>query len=78
MGDMNAPWRKGGAVERLALGLGLSAHRPNDGEPTYPLGPKGRRLDWILVSPDLEFLRYAVLPDRVSDHLAVAAELRLR
>lgn len=38
----------------------------------------GRRLDWILVSADLEFVGYEVLPDRVSDHLAVVAQVRLR
>jgi endonuclease/exonuclease/phosphatase family metal-dependent hydrolase len=29
-----------------------------------------------LVSRDFEFADYAVLPDRVSDHLAVVAELK--
>ena len=46
-----------------------------EGLSTY--GDKGARLDWILVSPDLKFRRYAVYPDIVSDHYAVAAELEL-
>ena len=46
-----------------------------EGLSTY--GDEGARLDWILVSPDLEFRKYAVYPDIVSDHYAVAAELVL-
>lgn len=34
-----------------------------------------RRIDWILISPELKFHSYAVLEDRVSDHLAVVSEL---
>ncbi|NNK32083.1 MAG: hypothetical protein HKP02_03105, partial [Xanthomonadales bacterium] len=40
-------------------------------------GDKGARLDWILVSPGLEFLNYYVVPDVVSDHYAVAADIGL-
>ena len=34
-----------------------------------------RRIDWILISPELKFHSYTVLEDRVSDHLAVVSEL---
>jgi len=34
------------------------------------------RLDWILVSEELDFVRYVTLPDRLSDHLGVVAEVR--
>jgi endonuclease/exonuclease/phosphatase family metal-dependent hydrolase len=33
------------------------------------------QLDWILASSELRFTRHHTLPDRVSDHLAVRAEL---
>ena len=60
----------------LAEELGLEVYEPHaEGLSTY--GEKGARLDWILVSPDLKFRRYAVYPDIVSDHYAVAAELEL-
>ena len=38
---------------------------------------QGARLDWILVSPEFRFERYAVYPDIVSDHYAVAAVIAL-
>jgi hypothetical protein len=40
-------------------------------------GDKGARLDWILISPDLQFSKYVVVPDVISDHYAVAAEIML-
>ena len=43
---------------------------------TYP--SSGRRLDWVLISEDLEFLRHEVLPQVVSDHQAVAAIIGLK
>jgi endonuclease/exonuclease/phosphatase family metal-dependent hydrolase len=36
------------------------------------------RLDWILISEELDFAAYETLPDRLSDHLAVVADLRVR
>ncbi len=48
------------------------------GAPTFPSWRPLVRLDWILVSPELEFARYRTLEDRLSDHLGVVAELRLR
>ena len=56
--------------------LGLEAYRPEAKDlHTYPLS--GRRLDWILTSPELEFSNYSVFHDTLSDHLGVVAELRL-
>ena len=37
-----------------------------------------RRLDWILISTDLDFISYAVWPDVVSDHLGVVAEIGMK
>jgi endonuclease/exonuclease/phosphatase family metal-dependent hydrolase len=38
---------------------------------------RGRRLDWILISPEFEFVEYRTLPDVISDHRAVVATLKL-
>lgn len=77
MGDFNTDWQtEDSSLVYLAENLGLSVFRPHaDGLSTY--GEKGARLDWILVSEELAFSRYAVYPDVVSDHYAVAAEIGL-
>ena len=65
------------ALQYLAGLLNLSVYEPHaNGLSTY--GAKGARLDWILISEELSFENYAVFPDVVSDHFAVAANLVLR
>jgi endonuclease/exonuclease/phosphatase family metal-dependent hydrolase len=78
MGDFNSRWdQKRSHVQQLAQALELKAYEPqNDLLGTYKK-TDGKRLDWILVSHDLTFSRYEVLPDIVSDHLAVYTELSL-
>jgi endonuclease/exonuclease/phosphatase family metal-dependent hydrolase len=78
MGDFNSEWHDdGSAVRHLAEGLNLTAYRPDTDElATYP--NYGKRLDWILISKDLVFLDYRVLPEPLSDHLAVVAHLGRR
>jgi endonuclease/exonuclease/phosphatase family metal-dependent hydrolase len=78
MGDFNTDWQsEESSLKHLAERLGLSAFDPHaKGLSTY--GDKGARLDWILVSGALSFSRYAVFPDVVSDHYAVAADLVLK
>jgi endonuclease/exonuclease/phosphatase family metal-dependent hydrolase len=76
MGDFNAEWHEqDSAVRWLARALDLVAHAPEARGHTFP--SFGARLDWILVSPELQFERHEVLPDVVSDHLPVVADLRL-
>ena len=77
MGDFNTDWQtEDSSLVYLAENLGLSVFSPHaDGLSTY--GDKGARLDWILISEELAFSRYAVYPDVVSDHYAVAAEIGL-
>lgn len=77
MGDFNTDWhKKDSSLKELAGRLNLQVFQPDaDGMATY--GSSGARLDWILVSRELEFLRHAVYPDIVSDHLAVVADIRL-
>ncbi len=77
MGDFNTDWRRTDSTLKLiARELGLKAYQPQNGSlHTFPKSKK--RLDWILISPEFEFLSYRVLADRVSDHLGIVAELGL-
>lgn len=78
MGDFNTDWQtEDSSLKLLAGELELSVYRPH-AEGLYTYGDKGARLDWILVSGELEFSRYEVYPEVVSDHYAVAAELVLK
>lgn len=76
LGDLNCD---GGdertAVEMLQTELDLIATATSD--PTFPASAPLRRIDWVLVSPDLEIVSQRTLPDRLSDHLGVVAEIRL-
>ena len=76
LGDLNTGDR---ATQKLLLEkLGLRSC-PISRTPTFPSIRPLRRLDWVLVSEDLEFAsEHIVLPHRVSDHLAVVADLKLR
>ena len=78
MGDFNTDWKSDdSSLKYLAESLNMSVYSPHaEGLSTY--GDKGARLDWILISSDLEFLSYAVVPKVMSDHYAVAAEIALR
>jgi endonuclease/exonuclease/phosphatase family metal-dependent hydrolase len=78
MGDFNTDWlTEDSSLKYLAGQLGLEVFEPHaEGLATY--GDKGARLDWILISPELGFDKYAVIPDVVSDHHAVAAEIVLK
>ena len=79
LGDLNCEW--GGeddSLRRLAYELNLQPQSPESSElATYHLGRKKWRIDWILVSPQLRVKRYEVLPDRVSDHFAVLADIEV-
>ena len=77
MGDFNSDWSADEQVVRaLAERADLHVYRPDaDDLPTYS---STKRYDWILVSKQLEFVSLEVLPDILSDHSAVAAEIRMR
>ena len=70
MGDFNCQWpRKDGPLKTLAHELNLHAYRPESKKlKTYPVFKT--RLDWILISRELRFTQYEVLPERLSDHFA--------
>jgi endonuclease/exonuclease/phosphatase family metal-dependent hydrolase len=77
MGDFNTGWQRPDSALRLIAGeLGLRAYRP-EAEDLVSFPRRGRRLDWILVSMELEFLDYRVLDAKVSDHRPVLADLGL-
>lgn len=77
MGDFNTDWQDhNSALRYIAQELSLRPYEPEstnlDTFPTF-----GERLDWILVSPEIHFQSYRVIPDVVSDHRGVVAELIL-
>ncbi|QRK08948.1 endonuclease/exonuclease/phosphatase family protein [Archangium violaceum] len=76
MGDMNSrQGNPGVGIERMMKQLALHTPEPGGGEPTYEARAPTMRLDWILASPELRFTHYHPLAERVSDHLALKAEL---
>jgi endonuclease/exonuclease/phosphatase family metal-dependent hydrolase len=75
-GDFNIGWSDHSIVRHICTALGLDAWRPAaTGLETFPA--LGERLDWILVSRDIAFRSYRVMPEAVSDHRGVIAELAL-
>jgi len=78
MGDFNSDWLAGAkVVQTLAEEARLHAYQPlSEHLASYP--SSNRRLDWILLSDDLEFVSYQSLPDALSDHLAVIADIRFK
>jgi endonuclease/exonuclease/phosphatase family metal-dependent hydrolase len=78
LGDLNSDWSgSASVVTELAQRCRLQAYQPlADNMGTYRAS--GRRLDWVLISGELEFTGHDVLPQVVSDHYAVVADIRLR
>lgn len=76
-GDFNNDWQADSAVQHICQALALQAYRPEaPGMETFPR--LGARLDWILISPELAFRSYQVMPEAVSDHRGVLATLTLQ
>jgi len=75
LGDFNSDWfEKDSNVQQFLQQSGLQAYSPEATDlGTYR--KNGRRFDWILISSELEYKHYSVLPDVVSDHYAVTAEI---
>lgn len=74
MGDFNTEWnQRHSAVRAISEDLGLAAFEPEAPMTTFPANRK--RLDWILISDELEFEYYQVIDDAVSDHRAVVARI---
>lgn len=77
MGDFNSDWFSGeNVVQTLATYFGLHVYRPEARDlGTY--ATSDRRLDWILISDELVFRDYRVMPHVLSDHQAVMATIGL-
>jgi endonuclease/exonuclease/phosphatase family metal-dependent hydrolase len=77
MGDFNANWAEAESpVRQLAEQADLKPYSP--GAEHLGTYNDSERLDWILISDELVFREYVVLPDVVSDHLAVFARIGLK
>jgi endonuclease/exonuclease/phosphatase family metal-dependent hydrolase len=77
MGDFNCGWRGTDrcVISMLEKGLGLTAWKPDQRQASFPSFRPMTRIDWILASPGIRFHSYATMPDRISDHLAVIADI---
>ncbi|UCB55450.1 MAG: endonuclease/exonuclease/phosphatase family protein [Thiotrichales bacterium] len=75
LGDFNSEWFSDkSVVKSLAENAKMSVYR-HDANDQHTYNNK-YRYDWILISNDLAFVEYQVLPDLISDHRAVLAEIK--
>lgn len=77
LGDFNTDWnKKESALKAVVEGGRFKVYQPASSElGTYKMGK--HRLDWILISKDLEFVTYEVPQAILSDHQPVQATLKL-
>lgn len=74
MGDFNSEWLgELSVIRELATNTHFYTYKP--GSPDYNTY-KDKRLDWILITRDLEFVSYKVLPDTLSDHAMIVSDIR--
>jgi endonuclease/exonuclease/phosphatase family metal-dependent hydrolase len=75
LGDFNSEWPASESVIRkLAECGGSKVYRPEAKDlGTYKSGKY--RLDWVLISDELDFRRYEVIQDVVSDHQPIEVEI---
>ena len=76
MGDFNSEWlAEASVIKELATKSRFVSYEPETGRhQSY----KNKRLDWILITKDMEFTNYQVLPDSLSDHAMVLADIRFK
>ena len=76
MGDFNSEWlAEESVIKELAQKSRFVTYMPASTDyATY----KNKRLDWILISDDMEFVSYRVLPDILSDHAMILAEISFK
>jgi len=76
MGDFNCDFSaKINCVKDFSQRLNLKAYQPEESMATFPADDPDLRLDWILISSDLNFKSYRILSKITSDHLALVAEI---
>ncbi len=76
MGDFNCTPRREPGMPELMTGLKLHTFEQDATTAATHTHPASRRrIDWILASAHLRFVHHTVLPDTLSDHLPVLAEM---
>lgn len=77
LGDFNTDWTSDeSALKTMVVNADLKVYQPEAPDlGTYKKGKQ--RLDWILISSDLEFVSYEVPQVVLSDHQPVLASVRL-
>ena len=75
MGDFNSEWMADASViKELEIKSRFKAYRPYSADfNTY----KNKRLDWILITKELDFAHYRVISDTLSDHAMIMADIRI-
>jgi endonuclease/exonuclease/phosphatase family metal-dependent hydrolase len=76
MGDFNSEWlAEVSVIKELVTKTRYITYRPESGDyNSY----KDKRLDWILITNEMEFINYQVLPDTLSDHAMIIADIRFK
>ena len=78
LGDLNCTWGREHTLLEFATRLDLVAFDSDSRMlATFPQVRPRRRIDWVLVSRGIRFVRYEVLDCPLSDHRAVLAELEI-
>lgn len=76
MGDFNSEWlAESSVIKEFETNSRFYAYRP---ESSAYNSYKDKRLDWILITKDLEFTDYKVVPEVLSDHSMILAEIRFK
>jgi endonuclease/exonuclease/phosphatase family metal-dependent hydrolase len=81
VGDLNAEPEKPELQALYQAGLvdALAASGNGDVYTFWDVNPQpGRRIDYILVTPDLKIIKTQTIPTRASDHLPVVAEISVQ
>ena len=74
LGDFNSEWlAEVSGIKELVTKSRFVTYEPHgNNHNSY----KDKRLDWILISKDMEFVSYQVLPDTLSDHAMIVSDIR--
>jgi len=76
LGDFNSEWlAETSVIKELTEKSRFITYKP---EAANCNSYKDKRLDWILITKDLEFVNYQVLPDTLSDHSMIIADIRFK
>ena len=76
MGDFNSEWlAESSVIKEFETNSRFYAYKP---ESSAYNSYKDKRLDWILLTKDLEFTDYKVLAKTLSDHSMILAEVRFK